>query len=166
MNIQVEDEIIDLLSMSEEPLYSTFRHVEKAFDTRVSLEEFLAIIRQMMDTDFVQLWEWDFEANRPIRLVSIPENLAMQYHATGHEDPRFDPFALSLTLGPNASDRTSTPPWTIDIDFEHQTFVVHGPRAVHSDALSAIERLLPDVSLVPVNSDETRVTGTVERIGR
>jgi hypothetical protein len=128
------------------------------------MAEFFQILAPLLEEDVVRLWAVDLTTEKRSRWSEIPSDLGEQYADLADLDDSFDPFGLSLTLGPDA-DLESSPDWEVDFDFEERHFAVTAKPPAMEGALQRIRRLFPDLDFVEadrgVAGDRIRITGSM-----
>lgn len=143
----IEALLVDLVQAAESPLYSSYRWLGRQLGRDVSMPEFLRLVDRLVQLDVLRLWSVDPKSRERTRLPAVPQGLAQQYAGIEDLDDGFDPFVLSLTLGP-AADVDSAPEWEVDLDFDHGTFRLKANAGVESMAMRRLALLFPDVELI------------------
>jgi hypothetical protein len=143
----VEVRLVELIHIAESPLYSAYRWTGRQLGRNVSISEFLRLIDGLVRQEVLYLWSIDQKTQERTRLGAVPDGLAQRYGALSDLDDSFDPFALSLTLGPGA-DVAAEPEWEVDFDFDRKTFRVNASPGAEEVALQKLGELFPDVELV------------------
>lgn len=156
--------LLDLIQVAEAPVYSAYRWLSRQLGRQLSMAEFFRLLAGMVEDDVVRLWAVDVVTHERSRWNDIPDDLEERYAQIGELDDGFDPFGLSLTLGP-AADLEVSPDWEVDFDFDGRRFVVlANPHAVAS-ARQQIRRMFPEFDFVEdspkVGADRVRITGSV-----
>ena len=156
--------LLELLQVAEAPVYSAYRWLGRQIGREWSMAEFLRLLAPLLDDDVVRLWVVDIATEERSRWSEIPSDLEQRYAEITDLDDGFDPFGLSLTLGP-AADLEASPDWEVDFDFKEYRFAVTAkPHAVDS-AQQQVRRLFPDLDFAEedreVAGDRVRVTGSM-----
>jgi hypothetical protein len=138
--------ILELLEMAETPLYSMYCVALDDLGGNVSLAAFLEHVDELVQNGVLRLWQVD-DARERKELRGVPEELEQSYGRVADLDRSYDPFRLTLTLGPAAPD-TSEPNWEVDTDFERKRFVMLVRRGPVVEAFDDTERVLPAFKLV------------------
>jgi hypothetical protein len=128
------------------------------------MAEFFRLLAPLLENDVVRLWLVDIATEERSRRNEIPSDLEERYAEIPDLDDSFDPFGLSLTLGP-AADLEERPDWEVDFDFEQRRFVVIAkPHAIES-VQQQVGRLFPDLDFAEedrgVAGDRVRIVGSV-----
>jgi hypothetical protein len=156
--------LLELLQMAESPVYSAYRWLGRQLGRELSMAEFFRLLAPLLEGDVVRLWAVDMATEERSRWCEIPSDLEERYAEIPDLDDRFDPFGLSLTLGP-AADLEASPDWEVDLDFEERRFALTAkPHAVDC-AQRQVRRLFPDLDFAEeareVAGDRVRITGSV-----
>lgn len=156
--------LLALLQIAESPLYSAYRWLGRQMGGTIPMGEFFKLLAPLLDEDVVRLWCVDVATGERSRWAEIPADLERRFADTPDLDESFDPFGLSLTLGP-AADVDATPQWEIDFDLEKRRFVVAAQSDAVDSAQGHLRRLFPDLVFVADSrdafGDRVRVTGSV-----
>lgn len=155
----IEVRLLELVQMAESPLYSAYRWLGRQLGRNLAMSEFLHLVDSLVQQDILRLWSIDPASQERTRSRVVPEELEQRYLRLDDLDKSFDPFALSLTLGP-AADVDADPEWEVDFDFEQETFRVKAKRGAESVAMRKLAELFPDVELV----EERRTADVTDRI--
>lgn len=156
--------LLELLQIAEAPVYSAYRWLSRQLGRELSMAEFLRLLATLLEDDVVRLWAVDIATEERSRWSKVPPDLEKRYAEIPDLDDSFDPFGLSLTLGP-AADLDASPDWEVNFDFEERRFAVTAkPDAVES-AQQQVKRFFPDLDFAEedreVASDRIRITGSV-----
>jgi hypothetical protein len=156
--------LLELLQMAEAPVYSAYRWLGRQLGHELSMAEFLRLLAPLLADDVVRLWTVDITTEERSRWSEIPLGLEERYAEIPDLDDSFDPFGLSLTLGP-AADLEVSPDWEADFDFDERRFAVTAkPHAVDS-AQQQVRRLFPDLDFAEEErgpaGDHIRITGSM-----
>ncbi len=159
----IEAALLDLVQVAESPLYSTYRWLGREIGRDLSMTEFCRLVDRLIDEQVVRLWAVD-PASEERTEVRIPDDLERRYEQLGDAlDASFDPFGLSLTLGPRA-DVDAEPDWSVDLDLDSSRFQVDARPGQDEEALGQLGLLLPDVALVEEErvfvNDRIRISGS------
>lgn len=161
----VELMVIDLVAIAEAPLYSTYRWMGQRLGRELPLGEFVRLVDELIARDVLRLWEVDYGSHDRTELFGVPDDLENRYRATTGLDDSFDPFGLSLTLGP-AADVEAEPSWEADFDFEVGRFELLAEAGHDDDAVKEASRYFRDVVLVAERresaGDRVRIVGRME----
>src|SRR4051812_41756790 len=111
----LETLLVSLVQIAEAPLYSAYRWVGRQVGRDVALSEFLRLVDRLLEQDTLRLWLTDSTSHERERRLQTPGALDQKYAELADLDRSFDPFGLSLTLGPHA-DVDREPDWRIDLD--------------------------------------------------
>lgn len=141
-------QLVDLLQMAETPLYASYRWLGQHLGVELSLPEFLRMVDVLVSNDTLRLWRVDHKTHERTALSSVPEHLIDDYIAVQHEDASYDPFGLSLTLGPGA-EASADPEWTLDLQCANQTFKVRARSGSETAVLEEVARYFPALRFVP-----------------
>jgi len=156
--------LLDLLRMAETPVYSAYRWLGRQSGHQLALSAFLQLVQDLLDKDAIQLWTIEADTGEATQLHSLPANLATRDASLDHDDERYDPLCLSLTLGP-AAEPDVEPDWEFDLDFQGGTFGLHAAPTEVNHALRQLGRYFPDVTLMPEdttrNGKRTRIIGQI-----
>jgi hypothetical protein len=158
----IESMLIDLVQIAESPLYSAYRWLGRELGRDVRLDAFLRLIDQLLRDEKLRLWRVDPESQERTRVFRIPAGIERRYTAEPSLDPAFDPFGLSLTLGPEAP-RDEDSEWEVDFDFDEGRFTLVAVASREEEAVAQLKRLFPDVGLLTV--ERTRAGGRVQIAG-
>ncbi len=154
--------IIDLVQVAEAPLYSTYRWLGHRLGRDVTLDEFLRVVAHAIERDVLRLWSVDAKTGDRTELYEIPPDLESRYIAVMSLDTRYDPFAMSLTLGA-AADVDAEPEWEFTINFDDQTFEIAAAAGREEWALDQLARCYPDfrpiVTAVADRGERRHLTG-------
>jgi hypothetical protein len=156
--------LLELLQIAETPVYSAYRWLSRELGRELSMAEFFRLLSPLLEGDVVRMWAVDIATQKRLRWSEVPPDLQAQYMEVPDLDDSFDPFGLSLALGP-AADLNASPDWEVEFDFEKPRFVVTArPHALES-ALQQVRRLFPDLDFAEkdrgVAGDRVRITGLV-----
>lgn len=144
----IEACLLDLVQVAESPLYSAYRWLGREVGRQLPMEAFLELVDDLVDDQALCLWSVDPDSERRTELRSVPRGLERRYaELEGELDGSFDPFALSLTLGPRAQV-DAEPDWWVDFDFDAARFQIEAKAGHDGEALRQLGRLFPDVTLV------------------
>lgn len=125
---------------------------------------FLRLLAPLLEDDVVRLWAVDIRTEERSRWSEIPPALAERYAEIPDLDDSFDPFGLSLTLGP-AADLEASPDWEVDFDFQQRRFVVTAKPHAIDGAQQQVRRLFPDIDFAEEDrrhvGDRVHSTGSV-----
>lgn len=135
--------ILDFVAQAEAPLYSTYEWMGQELGRNVSLAGFLLLVDEMIKDKRLRLWSVSLDTQSRRELDSVPDGLESAYKEHAHSDASYDPFALSLTLGPHAGER-DFPDWDAELDFDAGSFEIHSRRRALGDGLEQIGRLFPE----------------------
>jgi hypothetical protein len=153
----VELLLLELVQIAEAPLYSSYRWLDHRLAGRLSLRSFLALVEGLVVRDVVRLWSVDARTGDRTELYSVPEALGARYSRITDLDESFDPFGLSLTLGPAAPEgMTAEPAWSLELDAINGTFELRAPEHTAEAVLHDVEDVLHEVRLRP---SELRLVG-------
>jgi hypothetical protein len=156
--------LLELIQIAEAPVYPAYRWLSRQLGRELPMAEFLRILAPLLADDVVRLWAVDLTIEKRSRWREIPSDLGEQYADLADLDDSFDPFGLSLTLGP-AADLDSSPDWEVDFDFAEQHFAVSAGPPSMEGALQRIRGLFPDIDFVEENrgvaGDRIRITGSM-----
>lgn len=163
----IQAALLDLVRIAESPLYSAYRWLGRELGRELAMTEFLRLVEELVDQEALCLWSVDIESEERTRLMHAPDRLANDYASLGHTDDSFDPFGLSLTLGP-AAEPDADPDWEVDLDFESGKFQLDVRAGRGDDALAQVRRLFPDVELLETDhsgtDDHVRISGSVQEM--
>lgn len=162
----IEASLVDLVQVAESPLYSAYRWLGREIGRDLSMSEFLRLVDGLIDDHVVRLWAVDPASEERTEVRTLPDDLERRYAQLANElDAGFDPFGLSLTLGPRA-DVDAEPDWSVDLDLDSARFQVDARPGHDEEALGQLEVLLPDVALVEEArvsaNDRIRITGSAK----
>jgi hypothetical protein len=164
----IEAQLLDLVQIAESPLYSAYRWLGRQLGRGLSISEFLRLVDGLVQQDMLRLWSIDPTHQKRSRLSEVPEGLEQRYVRVDDLDESFDPFALSLTLGPEA-DLEAEPDWEVDFDFDRETFRVKARPGAEEVAVHKLARLFPDVELVEEQrgsrADRVEISGSLRVFG-
>ncbi|MET0600772.1 MAG: hypothetical protein ABW167_02175 [Baekduia sp.] len=156
--------LLELVQIAEAPIYPAYRWLSRQLGRELSMAEFFQLLAPLLEDDVVRLWAVDLTTGERSRLSTIPSDLDERYAELTDLDDSFDPFGLSLTLGPSA-DLESSPDWEVDFDFEERHFAVTAQARSTEGALQQVRRLFPDLDFVEENrgvaGDRIRITGSI-----
>ena len=155
--------LLELVQMSETPMYSGYCYLRDRIGHPISMDEYLEMVRDLIKGEMIHLWFTKFETQERVELLGVDPDLAEQYAVLGHTDPRYDPFCLSLTLGQKANLDVE-PDWEVDFDFERGNFRLRAKPAAFDQALQCVGRYFQDLELVPERKTQTQ--GQIELVGR
>lgn len=162
----LESSLLELLAIAESPLYSAYRTIGRSLGSDVALSEFLRSVGELLERDILRLWLVDAPSGDQTELFQIPIDLESRYVESGHSDPTFDPFSLSLTLGTNAVVGVA-PDWEVDLRFEEGTFELRAKRDESEEALRQLAKYYPDSRLEAQRTieqgDQVLVRGKIVR---
>lgn len=165
----IEAMLLDLIRIAESPLYSAYRWLGREIGRDMRLDRFLALIDHLLEADTLRLWLVDPATQERTRLPRVPAQLDARYSAESTLDPAFDPFGLSLTLGPSAR-RDEDPEWEVDFDFAQGRFHLTAVVGREAKALGQLERLFPDLELHQrertQDGDRAQIFGVVNEASR
>lgn len=163
----IEASLLDLVRVAESPLYSAYRWLGREIGRDLSMPEFLVLVDRLVEEDALRLWSVDPDSEDRTRLMSSPDSLERRYETSRHTDGSFDPFGLSLTVGPEA-ELEAAPDWQVDFDFDSGRFQLEAKPGLDDEALRELRRLFPDVELVEATrdstNDHTRVSGSLVEV--
>jgi hypothetical protein len=111
--------LLDLVQIAEAPVYSAHRWLSRQLGRELSMAEFLRLLAPLVDEDVIRLWAVDSTTHERRRWIEVPSDLDERYARIPDLDDSFDPFGLSLTLGP-AADLDADPDWEVDFDFSQR----------------------------------------------
>jgi len=159
----IELQLLDLLQKAETPLYSAQRWVVRQLGRELAMPEFLRLLAPLLEDDVVRLWAVDASTGERSRRSAVPPDLAERYAAeASHLDDSFDPFGLSLTLGP-AAEAQANAEWGLEID--GRCFRVTAQLHAVEDVRRQVERLFPDLNFVEesrnVDGDRVEINGSI-----
>jgi hypothetical protein len=164
----VEAQLLNLVQIAESPLYSAYRWLGRQLGRDLSTSEFLRLVDGLVQLDMLRLWSIDPTSQKRSRLSEVPEGLEQRYVAVDGLDDSFDPFALSLTIGP-AADLEAEPDWEVDFDFDGETFRVKAKPGAEEFAISKLAGLFPDVELVEERrgsrANRVEISGSLKVVG-
>jgi hypothetical protein len=164
MTNALETRLVDLVQVAESPLYSAYRWLSRDLGRALALEAFLRLVDGLVARDVLLLWEVDPVSGVRRQLATTPPDLPGRHEALDDLDEQFDPFGLSLTIGP-AAEMNADPEWEFDLDFEHGSFLVRAQPGSGQMALDALGALFPDVALQPgaeeTVDDHVRISGSI-----
>lgn len=157
--------LIELVQMAESPLYSAYRWLGRQLGRELSMREFVRIVDDLSGTGALQIWSIDSQLGTRTILDTVPSDLEVRYSEVGHSDPTYDPFALSLTVGP-AVPSADVPDWVVEFDFRRETFSVNAAVGTERTALSKLADVFPDIELIEdrravLNSGRLELSGRV-----
>jgi hypothetical protein len=159
----VEERLIDLVQVAETPLYSAYCWLGRQLGRDVSMREFLRLVDDLVRRETLCLWSIDPTSEKRSRLLEVPKDIKHQY-AQLDSDGSFDPFALSVTLGPAAQIGAESE-WEVDLDFQSLTFQVRSKPEVEGGALRNLADLYPDTRFVETRR-EAEGSGWIAISGR
>jgi hypothetical protein len=159
--------LLDFVQIAEAPVYTSYRWLGRQLGRDLPMVEFLSLLGRLVEEDAVRLWEVGVTSHQRALLSSVPSNLEQRYANVPDLDARFDPFGLSLTLGP-AADLTTEPEWSVELEFgEAARFVVSAKPEAVEHAKQQVARLFPDVAFVEMErstvGDRVLVAGRIEK---
>jgi hypothetical protein len=164
----IELMLLDLVQIAEAPVYPAHRWLSGQLGRESSMAEFLRLLEPLVEEDVVRLWAVDSTTHERVRWRELPSALAQRYAQVPDLDDSFDPFGLSLTLGP-AADLDASPDWEAVFDFDERRFRVTAKPGAIAGALAQIERLFPDLEFVEDDTgpggDRVLVVGSVRERG-
>jgi hypothetical protein len=140
--------LVDLVRNGAAPLYSAYCWLGRRVGRRIVLREYLETIDRLMTRDILRLWEVDYRSHDRTELFGVPSGLEIRYLATEDLHESFDPFGLTLTLGPGGNTE-SEPAWTVDYDFSRGHFELVAEPAALERAIRDAARYVSGVTLVP-----------------
>lgn len=145
--------LVELVNLGESPLYSAMAWLASELDRPVEIGEFLTILGGLVERDIVRLWSVDRTSHDRTELYAVPAGLVEKYQRSRHVDQRFDPFGLSLTIGPAATEPPA-PPWEVEWSIERGEFSLRAEPSEVDRALAAIAERVLDRRLVVVETNE------------
>lgn len=145
--------IVDLVQITETPLYSTYRWLGSQLGRDVPLSEFLRIVADAIERDVLRLWSVDVKTGDRTELYEVPPDLEHLYVAEPSLDSRYDPFGMSLTLGATA-DVDAEPEWEFTINFDDQFFEITAMAGREEGALDQLARCYPDFRPIVTASED------------
>ncbi|MDX6649958.1 MAG: hypothetical protein QOJ97_1909 [Solirubrobacteraceae bacterium] len=156
--------LLDLVQIAETPVYSAHRWQNRQLGRESSMAEFFRALARLVEEDVVRLWAVDSTTHERVRWSEVPSDLDQRYARVPDLDDSFDPFGLSLTLGP-AADLDASPDWEVDIDFNDRRFQVTAKPGAIEGARQQIRRLFPDLEFVEADTslggDRVVIAGSV-----
>ena len=160
--------LLDLVQIAEAPVYSAYRWLCRQLGRDLAMAEFFRLLRPLVEQDVVRVWAVDSTTHNRARWSEIPSDLDEKYAEISELDDSFDPFGLSLTLGP-AADLDASADWEVDFDLSERRFLVTAEPHVVEDAQRTIRRLFPDLEFSEnhrsVGADRVRIAGSVTERG-
>lgn len=161
----IEAQLLGLVQIAESPLYSAYRWLGRQLGRDLSMSAFLYLVDGLVQQDMLRLWSIDPTSQERSRLSEVPEGLEQRYLRVDGLDDSFDPFALSLTMGP-AADPEAEPDWEVDFDFDRETFRLRAKPGAEEVAIRKLAGLFPDVELVEgrrrSRADRVEVSGSLK----
>jgi len=158
----IELDLLDLLDLAESPCYSAFCWLRRRLGGHLSLRAFLTLTNDLVQRDVIRMWSIDPGSGDRTELFAVPDSLADEYLAFQTLDDRYDPFGLSVTVGPAAPVLAQDEPeWTFSLDAAQETFVLRAQPEMRAEACATIARLLPDLVLDATEEMEDAVAGIV-----
>lgn len=139
---QFETLLVELVQIAEAPLYSAYRWIGRRVGRDIALDEYLRLVDRLLEQDVLRLWSVDPTTYERTRCPRVPSDLGQQYAGLAEPDESFDPFGLSLTLGP-AAEPDRDPDWRIDLN--EQTFTMHAKPGCVDIAREQMVKLFPDL---------------------
>jgi hypothetical protein len=157
-----EDMLIDLVQVAESPLYSTYRWLGRELGRDVQISGFLHLVDHLVHNQSLCLWLVDLDSQERKRLRRVPPELERRYAAEADLDPAFDPFGLSLTVGPTANV-DEEPEWEADFDFGDGRFRLLASDRREAESIEQLEVLFPDLEFL--EEERTNVGGRAQIVG-
>ncbi len=142
----LEDRLLEVVSDDEEPLYTAYRELVTQSGHEVPLEEFLDMIRRLVDQDRVRLWSAGPSSHDRTELYELPNRLIEAYREVGNPTRKFDPLGLSLSRGPAAPP---LPPaeWLADLDYIRGEFTIRALPEAADRAITQLKERHPELRL-------------------
>lgn len=95
---EIEEQVLDLLSNAEMPLYSLLASLSRSFGGRCGVDALLTTIADMRQRAVITLWHIDYPSGVRCSLEELPSDLLGEYDEIGHSDATYDPFGYSIAL--------------------------------------------------------------------
>jgi hypothetical protein len=102
------------------------------------------VVAGAIELDVLRLWSVDPETGDRTRLYEVPPDLEQRYAGEPSLDARYDPFAMSLTLGA-AADVEAEPEWEFTVNFEDRIFEITAMAGREDEAFEQLSRCYPDL---------------------
>jgi hypothetical protein len=142
----IERRLLGLVEIAETPLYSAYRWLGRDLGGGdLSMPGFLQLVERLVECNVVQLWRIDLDTHERQRMTSLPSGLAARYATISDLDDGYDPFAMSLTVGPSAESRED-PAWECDLDFSARRFVIRARAEAVAEAHTQLSCLWGSVT--------------------
>lgn len=160
----IEHSLLQLLADTETPLYTAYAWLNDRIGRAISIARFLRLLDPLIESDAARLWAVNYATSERVRWHEIPLDLERRYHDVPDLDPAYDPFGLSLTLGPSADLRLE-PAWRVDFDFDALTFRLTANPEEADVACTRVNQLFPDLDFAEdhrtAHAGQVRITGSI-----